>query len=270
MANRRVLVMGATGRIGKVLRRFWPEEAAIWQARAPREGHVVADPLADPEGLARLAEGAGALLCLSGVVAGRGGNMADNVALGLAAVNAGARAGVPVLLASSAAVYGRGAGAMGEDSPLAPINPYGQAKAEMEAEAQALGARLGVPVTSLRIGNIAGLDAILGGWRAGFALDRFADGATPLRSYIGLATLARVLLALARDGAPAGALNLAQPGAIQMGALLDAAGLGWSPRAPGPEAIAEVVLDVARLAGYVALDKAEPEGLVREWREVMG
>lgn len=160
--------------------------------------------------------------------------MDDNVTLALAAVRAGAKAGVPVLLSSSAAVYGNQTGVLDETCPLAPLNAYGQAKARMEREAQALAQNLGARVTSLRIGNIAGVDAILGGWRAGFALDRFADGATPRRSYIGAVTLARVLGDLARCSVGGrdlpDVLNVAAPGMIEMGALLDAA--GWAgPRA---------------------------------------
>ena len=260
--------MGASGRIGKVLRAHWPDGAARWQARGALAGCVRLDPLADPGALAAAAAGCDTILCLAGVVPGRGGSFEDNVALGLAAVRAGAEARARVLLASSAAVYGRAPGLLGEDAAPAPETDYGRAKVAMEAEAAALGARLGVAVTSLRLGNIAGVDAILGGWRPGFELDRFADGRTPRRSYIGLATLVRALLALC-DGPPLpGVLNVAAPGVLEMGALLDAAGLAWAPRAPGPEAIPEVALDVAALEGFFPLSPRDSlaETVVAEWR----
>jgi len=285
----RILVLGASGRLGAMLRRVWPAGQGLWQARAgPESGSgqggadwLRLDPLAEPAALADAAGRAEAILCLAGVTpaaAARGADMGDNIALGLAAVRAGAKGddgvGVPVLLASSAAVYGAQGGLLSEDAPPAPVSAYGRAKAEMEARAADLAAGLGVAVTSLRIGNVAGADVLLGGWRAGFALDRFADGRTPRRSYIGPATLARVLGDLAaravlRRDLP-GALNIAAPGAVEMGALLDAAGLAWAPRPAPAGAIPEVALDVTALAGLVALapEAGTAQMLVAEWRDL--
>lgn len=266
--------MGAGGRIGALLRRHWPARAAVWQSRDALPGAVRLDPLTEPEALARAARGCGAVLCLAGIT--RGAGMAANVTLARAAVRAAAQAGagttgaetgtVRVLLCSSAAVYGRAGGVLEETRAPAPETAYGAAKAEMEAAGAALGAELGVATTSLRIGNVAGADAILGGWREGFTLDRFADGRTPRRSYIGPVTLARVLWELSQAADLPEVLNVAQPGVVEMGALLDAAGLAWTPR-PAPEsAIAEVALDVARLAGLVAIEPGRAEGMVAEWR----
>ena len=73
----RVLVMGATGRIGGILRRVWGAggsgDRVLWQSRAPAPGPgwVSLDPLAEPGALARAAAGTEAILCLSGVVPAR-------------------------------------------------------------------------------------------------------------------------------------------------------------------------------------------------------
>ena len=96
----KVLVLGATGRIGTILRTLWPRDAALWQARRglPGPGWVVLDPLRDPAALACAASGAGAVLCLAGVTpaqAGQGADMADNAALARAAVQAAAQADTP-------------------------------------------------------------------------------------------------------------------------------------------------------------------------------
>ena len=208
------------------------------------------------------------MLCLAGSAPGQGGALADHVPLARAAVRAGAAAGVPVLLASSAAVYGAAGGRLPETAPCAPVSAYGAAKLEMERAALALGRDLGVPVTVLRIGNIAGLDAILGGWREGFALDRFADGRTPRRSYIGVRTLAQTLLSLARTPGLPPVLNVASPGLVEMGALLEAAGLAWTARPAPPGAIPEVALDVTALGRLVPLAPGAglPHILVAEWR----
>ena len=272
-----LLVMGATGRIGGVLRAAWCGEQLRWQAGPGRpvsgSGWVRVDPLADPAGLARAAEGCSAILCLSGVTPPRaalGADLGDNARLAEAAVHAGAVAGARVVLTSSAAVYGNRAGELDEDIPLTPQSDYGRAKADMETRGATLAAQLGVPLCSLRIGNIAGLDAILGGWRPGFRLDRFAGGRTPRRSYIGPLTLARVLGDLVAAADLPGVLNVAAPGSTEMGALLDAAGLDWAPQPAPDTAIAEVRLSVRALQRYTPLDPeaSQPAALVREWREM--
>lgn len=268
-AEREVLVMGAAGRIGRILHGLWPDGLARWQIRQTilTPDWITVTPISDPMALARAAEGSRVILCLSGVIPGARGQMADNIRLGLAAVRAASRVGARVCLASSAAVYGNQPGVLGEDGPLYPLTPYGRAKVQMEREAARLGADLGVPVTSLRIGNIAGVDSIIGGWKPGFRLDRFADGTSPRRSYIGLATLARVLRALVlRDKLP-GVLNVAAPGLIGMDALLDAAGLAWSPQPAPASAIPAIALDTARLTSLVPVPEATPATLAAEWND---
>lgn len=144
----------------------------------------------------------------------------------------------------------------------------------MEARAAELGAELGVSVTSLRIGNIAGIDAILGGWRPGFQLDQFRDGRTPRRSYIGLVTLARVLGDLVAPGIVPDTLpeilNVAAPGTVEMGALLDAAGLAWTPRAAPEGAIARVCLSTRVLERFTPLSDTDgtASAMVAEWRSL--
>ena len=281
MGGQQVLVTGATGRIGTILRACWPEGRGRWLARAPRAGFLCADP-ADAGALARTGQGStgqgstgqdpdgqgvSALLALAGPI---WGDLSATLPLALAAVRAGAALGVPVRLASTAAVYGAGQGLLREDSPLAPLGDYGRARAAMEDEALALAGSLGVRASVLRIGNVAGADAILGGWRPGFALDRFPDGRTPRRSYVGPRTLARVLDRLCAIPDLPPRLNIAAPGAVEMGALLDAAGLDWQPRPAPEEAIAEVALDVAALERYCPLDPDEsrPETMVAQWCDV--
>ncbi|MDE4175203.1 NAD(P)-dependent oxidoreductase [Phaeobacter sp. PT47_59] len=288
MGGAAILVLGASGRIGRTLRRCWsrglpvpvPEPVSLrWQARRrPADSQKtqdwrIFDPLKDPKALAEAARGCAAILCLAGVTparAGQGGaDMEDNIRLGEAALRAGAATGARVLLTSSAAVYGNQSGLLQEETPLQPASPYGLAKAEMEARCAALADDLGVEVSMLRIGNIAGLDAILGGWRAGFQLDCLADGRTPRRSYIGPSTLAQVLAALLFAPDLPGVINVAQPGAIEMGDLLRAAGLDFSPR-PAPETvIGEVALDVSRLIALLPTQSApapaNPAQMVAEW-----
>lgn len=274
-----LLVLGATGRIGQVLRHCWAGEAdrVLWQGRHRPAGAAGAwaihDPLRDTGAGAQAAQGRAVILCLAGVTpaqAARGADFEDNLRLAEAAIRAGAVSGARVLLASSAAVYGNRPGLLGETLPPAPINAYGRAKARMEAQGAALAADLGVRLTSLRIGNIAGLDAILGGWRAGFELDVLPDGTAPRRSYIGLSDLARALGAVVAAPELPAVVNIACPGTVAMGDLLDAAGLGWSARTAPAGVIARVELDTARLAALspVGAVPAEPAALVADWRRL--
>ena len=292
------VILGASGRIGALLRQCWCPEPSSgapaplhWQSRRPLPTahgspltNPVLDPLAEPARLAALVARADVVLCLAGSIPGRGGNLADNSRLAEAAIRAAAQARRPgsdqpprVLLASSAAVYGNQPGLLAEDQPLQPVQPYGTAKAEMEQRAARLGQQLGVPVTALRIGNIAGLDAILGGWTPGFCLDQFEDGSSPRRSYVGPQALARILAALLPRTDLPPCLNLAQPGLIEMGALLRAADLPFQLRPAAADAIAEVGLDVGRLARLLAdipalqpllQTPAQADQLVADWATI--
>lgn len=275
--QKQCVVMGASGRIGRLLQHRWGGGAARWQSRAALgddRNSITLDPLADPDALARAGEGCSVILCLAGPVPGRScEDMQRHSDLACAAVRCGAAVGARVLLASSAAVYGAAVGGQGglcEDQPLAPANAYGAAKAEMEQVAAALGAELGVAVTALRIGNIAGFDAILGGWKPGFQLDLFPDGSTPRRSYIALSTLADVLAALVEMQNLPPVLNIAQPGTVEMAAVLRAAGYAFATRPAPDSAIPEVALDVSRLAGLleagsIPLPFADPAAMAAEW-----
>lgn len=129
---------------------------------------------------------------------------------------------------------------------------------------------LGVSYCALRIGNIAGIDSILGGWRPGFTLDQFADGRTPQRSYIGALTLAQVLADLVQTPDLPTTLNIASPDVVEMGKLLDAAGLLWVPRPAQTGAIARVSLDTTRLKHLIprAAIPETPEQMVTQWREL--
>jgi len=266
------LVLGATGRIGRLLQLSWGQpargERLLWQGRAlvglEQAAHrVVFDPLRDSEDLTQAAMGR-QILCLAGAVPGRG-DLHDNWHLAAAALRA-ATPGQRLILCSSAAVYGAQAGQLEEIAPLRPVTEYGLAKLEMEQRSTAMAADFGISLCVLRIGNIAGLDACLGGWAPGFQLDQFDDGSTPARSYIGVAILARVLGDLLSQPHLPPVLNLAQPGLMEMGALLDAAGLAWTARPAPDRAISRVALDTDLLQEFVRIPEAVAAQVVREWQ----
>lgn len=273
-----ILILGATSRIGKILHKTWPSSLQTrWQTRqplpAPFPGWVSVSPLSDQPALQAAAAGCQTILCLSGVIPGRvtpSPPLSDNVDLALAAIEAGAATGARVLLCSSAAVYGNHSLPLHETSPLVPAAPYGQAKLEMEQAVAIRAQELGVAYCLLRIGNVAGIDSILGGWRPGFTLDQFANGRTPQRSYIGAITLAQVLADLVQAPDLPTTLNIASPDVVEMGKLLDAAGLLWVPRPAQTGAIARVSLDTTRLKHLIprAATPETPEQMVAQWREL--
>ncbi|MBT8154497.1 NAD(P)-dependent oxidoreductase [Epibacterium ulvae] len=255
--TRPTLILGANGRIGQALRHFAPES---WQERLRLQRRSPADdstkngadwrvfaPLTDPEALRAAATGCGHILCLAGSVPGRG-DLEDNARLAIAAVEAAADAGCGrVILTSSAAVYGRSSGPLREDQPLRPANAYGEAKVRMEEAGRMRADALGVAVCALRIGNVAGFDAILGGWKPGFTLDQFPDGTTPRRSYIGVQALAQVICDLMEAKRLPPALNVAQLRPIEMGELLTRADLEFATRPAPADAISDVTLDLTLL-----------------------
>ncbi|QCO55604.1 NAD(P)-dependent oxidoreductase [Pseudorhodobacter turbinis] len=265
-----LLVMGATGRIGRALQ---GQQAAltglrpIWQSRRPAPGFLAWDVLAEPcpQGAAQ-----GVVLCLAGVIRGTKAELALNVDIGLAACRAAMDQGARhVFLASSAAVYGTSDRALPEDAPLHPAGAYGEAKQAME-----MAARAAMPdrLTILRIGNIAGFDALLGGITSGKAVQLdpvTGQSGGPVRSYIGPVTLAQTLAKLvqmAAAGQPLPpVLNIAA-GPVAMGDLLDAAGAEWEFGPPNPDVIARVEMDITRLRSLVDLPPACATEMVAQWK----
>jgi len=269
-----VLLIGAAGRLGDMVMKHWPAGVPlVGSSRRGDAGFVQLDLLVNPDSAVKAMAGKGAVLCLAGVTPAVAVTGADvfsrNTDVALATLRAAKAAGAGrVFIASSAAVYGGTDGALTEDAVLAPVSDYGRAKTAMEDAARDLARKLDHPLTVLRIGNVAGADAILGGWRKGFTLDQLPDGATPARSYIGPRSLARALYQLSQARTLPDVLNLAAPGAVEMGALLDAAQLDWTPRPATRATLADVTLDTKRLETHIrfAPEDATPEGLVAQWR----
>lgn len=245
-----VVVLGASGRLGSVLRKSWGRAAATYLGRTVRAEHL---------------QDCTRLIDLRGILPGHG-DLSFNITLAQEALDTAKAAGVSrVFLASSAAVYGRHPDTLAE-AVAAPVSDYGHAKRAMEVMA----AGHAQPNTVLRIGNVAGADAILGAWKPGFTLDTLPDGTTPLRSYIGPEAFARVIQTLcALDNLP-GILNLAAPVPVQMGHLLDAAELAWQPRPATDATIPRVVLDTTRLETLVdfTADDSQPQQMVAEWQKM--
>ena len=287
--RKKVLVLGASGRLGRLLRRCWKEGTAhgiapVWQYRSTPEqpdGIRIETLDAPAQETVKHLAGVQAMLVLSGVTPGPGRQEADfeaNRSLALAAIRLAAELDVPrVLLASSAAVYGSASNSelpLREDGPVAPLGAYGRSKLAMEEAAQALAVQIpGLSVTSLRIANVAGADQLLGPGRRPVTLDAFSDGQTPRRSYLGPAAFARILADVICHGdrLPA-CLNMTSPAPVAMGDLLRAGGFAVSLRPAPPGLLRQVDLDSTRLSGIVPLQPEDgcATGIVRDWQRITG
>ena len=303
MAARHVLLMGATGRVGTMLRRYWqayPPNRLKMQFQA-RPSH----PDAAPDWVKwQLSDGAQSLahqlntqpqdgridtiLLMAGAT--QGAELAQNSALALATLNAAAASGVQqVFIASSSAIYGACPGLTYEETPAAPITDYGHAKWAME-EACSAWARCNpaTQICQMRIGNVVGagqfFDNMHGASSANpLRLDLFIgpDGQThgPRRNHIGPATLAQVLETLCtQQTALPPVINIASPGAPQdMAAFLPAlAQHGQNVpvvRTPAPaQALASLSLDTARLQAMHRFAPTESDAgtMLGQWLALRG
>jgi nucleoside-diphosphate-sugar epimerase len=207
------------------------------------------------------------VIVLAGVTAGTAEELARNTDLALAGIALARERGLgPVIVMSSAGVYGPRPGTRAEGDALEPGTAYGAAKRDMEAAVASLGA--GDRVTCLRVANVAGCDALFAAaGRGRVTLDRFADGTGPSRAYIGPVTLARVLAALVAHAGPLPpVLNVAWPNPVAMVDVLAAAGVAhdWTP-APAT-ALHHLALHTQALSRIVALPKVTPAAIVAEAR----
>lgn len=257
-----------------MLQRHWNgnDLTPLWQVRHAdtAQNGLALDLMDDPAALARICGPVEVVLGLAGVVPGRG-ELSLNAPLGRAAVSIGAATDAKrVFIASSAAVYGPSDQPLREEAPLRPTNAYGAAKHQMEIDVREHVTDLRTGLTILRIGNVAGADALLSQPGTTRRLDRFTDGQGPRRSYIGPKALADVLSQLVL-GAANGQdlpeiLNLALPGAVGMDALCRAAGIQvtWT-RAPAT-ALPLVALDVAKLEALLPLPRADAHEIIADWQ----
>ncbi len=174
----RLAVTGSTGFLGRhlvaaALQRGHEVRALVRPGReGPAGAQPVAGDLADAAALARLVDGAEALLHLAALgVQSRDRDWSRlvevNVAQPLALADAAAKAGVGVLVAAGTVLEYRGHGRLpeapaplpaicGEDAPADPLDPYGATKAAGGALLRARAAEAGLPCWYLRFASLYG------------------------------------------------------------------------------------------------------------------
>ncbi len=274
----KVLIIGGTGRVGRMLRRYWdsappPGIALSWQSR-DASGDIQWDAADGADALA--AHGpCDRLLLLAGVTPGEDADLDQNAVIAGAAIDAAAQMGAAhVLLASSSAVYGTiSTRPYSETDEPSPASPYATAKLEAE---RAMRNPDSPPTCALRIGNVLGADALmLNAARAiaahPLALDQFSDGNGPLRSYIGPATLAQVLETLLHTGpALPDILNVGAPAPIAMQTLLEVSGTPYVMRPAPPGAVQNITLECSALAALhtFGASASDAGAMLDEWRRV--
>lgn len=273
MGAKRILVLGSTGRVGRLLQLVWAQ-----------------NPPKDVELLLQSRDGSGicwqpgqevpfgavdAVISLWGVT--HGADLERNTELALAAQAVGAQCGAArVLHCSSVAVYAPKDGALQENDPTVPTNPYGQAKLAME---QALTQADGPQAVCLRIGSVAGAESLAANMRKGWdgaaetlTLDRFPDGKGPARSYIAPSDLARALMVLATASTLPSRINVGATEPVFMEDLLNAAQHPMQWRKAPEQARQYAVMDCTRLAELVDLPLAAsmPDHIIRDWMKLEG
>jgi nucleoside-diphosphate-sugar epimerase len=266
-----ILVTGAGGRLGRLLRRAAVRDGTggqrlAFQSRRPGTGLT----WAPGEALSALPR-CDTVVALWGRTSGDAAALAENAALvafgHTVALATGARR---LFHLSSAAVYGPGR-RLDEGAPLSPSADYGRSKREMEREVARLPRTDRITHCCLRLANVVGADSLAPGLRGSgpVGMDRFDDGTGPLRSYIAPGDLLRVLTGLASlppDNLPE-ALNIAAPGPVRMDELVRARGLELDWRPAPPAATQEVSLDTARLSALLpgAVRHETADAMVADW-----
>lgn len=266
------LILGAGGRVGRLLRGVWPrtnaDVQAVFQSRHAGPGIDLVAPF-DQSLAEAIAAPVGVVVVLSGQTYGDSGAMDANTDYALTGLNLAARIACPrVILCSSAAVYQAeaGHGPFRETDAHCSDRPYGRAKLAMEQAAWRWYGTTPAPpeVTCLRMANVAGADMLADSCRratpeAPLMLDRFADGRSPRRSYLSPTTFARVIADLAQKPVDGDfrIANLAEPGPpLEMESVLRALAAAdvcvpWAWQVAPPRAIPEMALELSEIQAFL-------------------
>lgn len=270
-----LLLTGASGRLGLLLRQVWQRLPGLPRAHFVSRS-ACADSQWSPGQVTETLPRCDTLIALWGVTAGPPEALALNSALAVTAHDLAKDLGaMRVLHLSSAGVYGPGTG-LSEATVPNPVTDYGHAKLRMENRIAALPAIDGITHCCLRLANVVGADSLAPGLNGTepIELDRFPDGYGPRRSYIAPGMLAQVLTGLAalpRHALPH-VLNVAARGPVSMADLVRSAGrrIVWRP---APEhAVQAVTVDISQLAGLLPRVpiEADADRMIADWQMLEG
>lgn len=289
-----VIVMGSSGRLGRMVRKSWAlkpdlpfhplyqyrrqkvsEPDLLWSADEHPEDFVAAlkNWLDTPALGSNLLP---VMIVLAGITPSSSGQLDENVPITRNCLLAARAAGIGrVLIASSSSVYGSNHSVpIPETAAILPNSDYGRHKQQME-QLCAASDWFDIEICLLRIGNVAGADALMLNHfkdpSAKLHLDIFQDGKSLLRSYIGPITLADVLAKLAMVPGPIPSiLNISAPSPIYMDDLAAAAGIEWYPRPATDDVCQSIILDTKRLEALhrFHLCDSSPLTMVQQLRKI--
>lgn len=271
-SQKTLLVTGAGGRIGRLIRRAFQAESPPGVKMVFLSRNTGADISWTPGQSTASLPVCDVIVAVWGITSGTPAALAGNSRLARESLKLAEICGAKrVLHFSSAAVYGMGI-ALHETHPCTPATAYGAAKLAMEQEI----ARFpdSIRHCCLRLANVVGADSLASGLRAPghITLDRFENGHGPLRSYMSPSDLMRVICRLGILPARSlpSALNIAAPHPVAMADLARAAirPFKWR-KAPG-DAIQCVSLDagsMTRLLPGTVQHKTAPD-MIRDWQSL--
>lgn len=258
-----IIVVGSSGEVGQLMRPHWRHLSSpvVLQYRNGISGDYGLKSLRwNPDnGASELIDWVSAqshvprvMLVLAGVTPRSGRDLSLNTRIAETCLTAARSVGIGrVLVASSSAVYGAHLSKpYSETDHPNPVNAYGASKLAMETACARFSEVM--EIVCLRIGNVAGADALLrqalNSKPRDVLIDKFPCGGSPVRSYIGPGTMAETLIKLAavEETLPP-VLNFAAPAPVQMSALADAAGLVWREQPRNDTEGQFITLDTTRL-----------------------
>lgn len=290
----RIVVMGSSGRLGRMLRASWglkPNLAfvPIYQYRRPALSNwdLFWSSNVDPADFARslrnlcpisshVTSAVAAMIILAGVTPTSGGRLDENTAITRACLLAAQAAGIKrVLIASSSAVYGIDhTGPITEQTLPAPSTEYGRQKFAMEQLCQQPAWRH-LEISILRIGNVAGADALMLNHylnpNAPLPLDVFPNGKSLQRSYVGPMTLAAIFeTLLSTQYVLPPVINIAAPLPVYMDDLALAAGVTWRPRWASSTIVQDITLDTSllQMLHRFGLYDSSPMAMVQQLKKI--
>jgi UDP-glucose 4-epimerase len=283
----KVILVGASGKVGQLVDHFWqknlpfPTKHIVQKRHTSNSEELKWAPLEGRTPLEEYVTKTGDLdvmIVLAGVTPRTGKDLSLNTSLAMRCLEAAKFVGIKrVLLASSSAVYGIGSGKPFDESDIArPINEYGAAKLEMEKACDEWRDNK-LEVCCLRIGNVAGADALLLNIAESLPnkpvkIEIFKDGHGPMRSYIGPETLSQVLHSLSSQKRKLpDIINIAAPAPIYMESLAAELGIQCLKVKSGAQSIQNITLNCDRLKKYhhfIDNDSA-PSSMVSQWAETI-